>query len=434
MQHTLTLQPAAPVDALRTSRDALPIEISNATPRWREGEGGTILILGNYRPALTASRALSALGYRVAVTGNPAQPFAEFSRHVSEVWECPALVPGDREVIASLLGFIDSHSDLVAIMPVSEAALDLLVSCWSEVTTRGIRLAMPPAPVVRQCHDKTGMLDIAQRAGLDCPSYAVARDVSELEAVAIEVGFPLVIRPLTPGSRIGKLKAITLDRLEDLRTQPAGIFDTIGPMLLQRYFTGKRYNVYFASLEGRVLDEQHARIFRTDRADGSGLTVEGETIPTVTELSEDVHRLSQALGYTGVGCAQFLLDEGNRTRCFLEINPRFGANYSFIEAAGMPLTRLGLMLAGSDPVAPRGVPKGARRRVHFVWTYGDFAGLVHEILHRNIAPGAALSWALKALKAALTADMHVTWSWRDPKPTLMTYGGRFMRWMKPQRS
>ncbi|WP_170984631.1 hypothetical protein [Rhodoligotrophos defluvii] len=389
-----------------------------------------MLILGNYRPALTAARTLAALGFQVAVTANPDQPFAEYSRTVSKVWDAPPA--GDEAFAAALLSYVDANPDIVAVMPVSEAMLDLLVANWQPLISRNIRLAMPPPGIVRQCHDKTGMLDIATVAGLDCPPYAVAPDAAALAATARQVGFPLVVRPLTPGTRFGKLKAITFNSAEELDGYPMAVFEAAGPMLLQRYFTGRRYNVYFAAFDGRVVDEQHARIFRSDRADGSGLTVEGETIPDVPELSKDVHALARALRYTGVGCAQFLFDEKARSRCFLEINPRFGANYSFVEAAGMPLTHLCLLLAGSDPVVPRLAGRDRRKRVHFVWSYGDFAGLVHEIIRRQIGLGETLAWAVRAITAAVKADLHVTWAKDDPKPTIMTYAGRLIRWIKPQ--
>ena len=409
---------AAGATGARVGRHGLP---------WREGRGGTVLILGNYRPALTAARVLARLGYRVAVTGSAEQPFAEYSQAVTQVWDAPP--PKDKGFVAALLSFIDGHDDIVAVMPVSEAMLDILAANWTALTDRGVRLAMPPAAIVRQCHDKTGMLDIASAAGLDCPPYAVAPNADVLLATADKVGFPLVIRPLTPGTRFGKLKAITLESREALIAYPAETFEAAGPMLLQRYFSGRRYNVYFAALNGRIIDEQHAKIFRSDRADGSGLTVEGKTIPDVPELSGDVHALAGALGYTGVGCAQFLFDEATGKRCFLEINPRFGANYAFIEAAGMQLTRLCMLLAGSDPVEPRLAPRLDKKRVHFVWTYGDLAGLVHELANREIGLKGAIGWLVEAVRAAVKADMHVTWSRTDPKPTLMTYFGRVGRWV-----
>ncbi|WP_205042303.1 hypothetical protein [Rhodoligotrophos defluvii] len=392
------------------------------------GETGTVLILGNYRPALTVARKLKALGYRVAVNANKQQPLLEYSRAVSLIWDAPP--PSDQGFMAALLSFIDAQGDVVAIIPVSEPMVDVLAANWKALASREVRLATPAPAIVRRCHDKTGMLDLATRAGLDCPPYAVASNADVLDATAIQVGFPLVIRPLTPGSRFGTLKAITVASREELACYPAELFEAAGPMLLQRHFSGRRYNVYFAARNGRIVDEQHVCILRSDRVDGSGLAVEGTSIADIPELSRDVHRLVHMLDYTGIGCAQFLFDETTRARCFLEINPRLGANYALVEAAGMPLTRLCLALAEAQPEHP--VPlQREQRSVHFAWTYGDLAGLWHAVTQGDVGLKGALAWLGDAIRAGLTADMHITWTRDDPKPTLMTYMGRLMPRLRP---
>ncbi|HUV32516.1 MAG TPA: hypothetical protein VMW31_03010, partial [Devosiaceae bacterium] len=221
---------------------------------------------------------------------------------------------------------------------------------------------------------------------------------------------------------IGKRKAVSLYRNGELDTVfsgwPAGVDD----LLVQARFDGDRYNVYFGALEGKIVRELHSRSLRTDRWDGSGQTIDGVVVAPVGVHSEMLDKVVAALGYTGVGCAQFLFDPSTGQSCFLEINPRFGASYAFVERAGFDLTGLALELAEPTP-APRPL-RQPPRPLRFVWTYGDLSGLRFSVQTGDVTPWQAARWAFAAFAAAIAADVHVTWSWSDPGPTLSAYLGQ----------
>jgi predicted ATP-grasp superfamily ATP-dependent carboligase len=221
-------------------------------------------------------------------------------------------------------------------------------------------------------------------------------------------------------------KAVTLLDDEDFSAAFAAWPKGASELLVQRRFTGDRYNSYFGAWNGRVICEQQSRSLRTDRADGTGQTVEGITVAPIATLSSDLEKVVLRMRYTGVGCAQFLFDAASGDSCFLEINPRFGASYAFIEKAGLELTRLAVELAngGVDPFSTRyAFNEGTR----FVSTFDDLAGLTYSVAHGEVDLGGGLRWLGAAMLAAFRADVHVTWSLSDPLPAFAVLFWRITR-------
>jgi hypothetical protein len=77
-------------------------------------------------------------------------------------------------------------------------------------------------------------------------------------------------------------------------------------------------------------------------------------------------------------------------------------------------------LAANVPLTPR-LPAPRGRDGHtYAWTFGDLAGLWYAISHGEITRAGALAELGRIARTAVLADVHVTWSWRDPVPTMAT--------------
>lgn len=384
----------------------------------------TVLIAGNYRPALTAARRLKAMGYRVLLGMEPGSTGAEHSRFVDEIWRMPAPERGAQAFREALRVRLRLDSSIAVILPMTETYLNF-VDAARDLVPPDILVAAPQRRVIEICHDKFAWLRFCCDIGIPTPPFDTASRIDSLRAVVEAIGPPVVIRPVVAGQRIGKRKAVPVYDDPGFEAAFAAWPEGVGDLLVQKRFEGVRYNVYFGALDGVIVRELHSRSLRTDRWDGSGQTIEGVVVDPVPVHSEMLARAVAAMGYTGVGCAQFLLDPATSRSCFLEINPRFGASYAFVEHAGFDLTGLALELAKPAP-APK--PLAAPPRpVHCVWTYGDLSGLTFSLSNNDITPAQALRWARAALVAAVTADVHVTWSWSDPRPTLAAYASQLLK-------
>lgn len=399
-------------------------------PDWARfgSEAGTVVVLGNYRAALAAVREMSARGCVVVLGAEPDTFCAEHSRFVDEVWHCPPFVPRSQEFLAALRTLVRRLRPPVTVMPIRERSLDTVASFERELAAE-VRLALPQARILAILHDKHRSLVAAQEAGLDVPAFAVADDWQQLRMQTATVGCPVVIRPIVAGSRLGAQKAVTIRDLAELDAAFSAFSDELPAMLIQRRFSGERMNVYFAARDGEMLAEQHVHCLRSDRFDGTGLTIDMMTIAPIASISRELRMLVKHLDYTGVGCAQFLYDAPRDKPCYLEINARFGASYALVEHVGMGLTGLAFDLAWNNRRGVRGASARYDAGTRLVWTLGDFSGLLHALRQRHVDGRQAVVWAGRALLSAARADLHAIWSLRDPLPALRLYARRIGHWL-----
>jgi hypothetical protein len=63
---------------------------------------------------------------------------------------------------------------------------------------------------------------------------------------------------------------------------------------------------------------------------------------------------------------------------------------------------------------PANYPAGRR----LAWSFGDLQGLVLAARQREVGAAQIGRWLYRVVRSAIRADIHTTWSWRDPRPTL----------------
>ncbi len=379
----------------------------------------SVLLLGNYRPALEIARRLSALGHKVIVGSGGGEGATEYSRHVQEMWTHRDVKQNPAQLCQDLIGFLGDREDIRTVIPVTEEFAVLLARCEHQIPETAA-LASPSAEIIELFNDKMQALQLAGSLAVPCHANALVRNHADLIAAAGRIGYPLTIRPFGTTARIAGRKALIIRSCEHLicalPSWPAGHDE----LLLQLYASGQRHNVYFAAQDGELAGVVESRINRTDRADGTGLAVDGQTVPPSPELVEDTQALVRATGYHGIGLAQFIVDAASGTRCFLELNPRISGSHAVPENAGLPLTAFAVNLAhGRAGFAGLPAWQGYDATMRYVWTYGDIRGLKTAAAERSADVKTCGRWALNLVAAALKADFHMTWRWSDPLPALV---------------
>lgn len=382
----------------------------------KNAKGEYALLLGNYRPTAIIARDLKARGYRVAVGLDGFERGAELSRHVDRLWCHPPLDEDGPAFARALSELLARRGDIRLIVPVAEnyvrffAEEDIALS--ASVTT-----LMVAPELVTTCLDKQRMMTLAEASGVPVAPFAEVRDQPELIGAAERIGFPLVIRSVSSTHRLFGEKAVTvadraaLERL--LPDWPEGH----PALLLQRRASGLRHNLYFSARAGRIERLLHVKIARTDRLDGAGLAVEGATVATDPDLGRDTAALVAALGYTGIGCAQFLVDAVSGETSFLEINPRFAGNHAIPAACGLGLTERLLDLC-LDPASSADGPPVPLRSLRYCWIAGDLLGVKVAWRQGRISAREAGRWLGRMVGARWRAKLDVGFDWRDPLPGL----------------
>jgi predicted ATP-grasp superfamily ATP-dependent carboligase len=281
---------------------------------------------------------------------------------------------------------------------------------------------MPDPSVVMTCLDKDAVLVMAARLGVPVRPSRTVRDLAELEDAAQAVGFPCLVKPASDrfGLLPGRRKAMRCEDIRSIRTALPSWPTGHRTLIVQPWVSGPRYNIDFVARNGRILMAAHAYASRTDRLDGTGSGVEILLTTPRPQLAEATERLLGELDYTGPGGIQFMVPERGEPH-LLEINPRVAMPAAIWAAFGFDPVLAACQLAGVDvgwredptilmPVGKRGA-----------WSSKDAYGLLTAIGHREIGPRQAAGWAVALLRSAVRADVHMTWSWTDPLPTLAAW-------------
>ena len=381
----------------------------------------TVLVVGNYRPTIATVRSLGRAGCRLVVGCPPLRSYAERSRHVGEAWRHPPLE--DAEFIPALLDFLARRPDIDAIFPVSGLAIMRLCEVYDRLP-RPLPVAMPAPRLVEICDDKTALLDVAERVGVPYPAWDIVPDASHLAAAAARIGYPCVVKPAVAERRLFGEKALILRDPAALQARLPDWPEDGGELLVQHYVEGLRHNLHLVAKDGKLLRCLDTLSLRTQRLNGSGLTVSSVSAPTPPAMRDWCERLLGAIDYTGIGCLQFLDDQSRGEVAFLELNPRMAAGSGIAPFCGLDLPRHALELALGLPVAPEPAPDAYRMGVRYAWTEGDLAGLATSLGQGDIGIRDALGWLGRSVRDALSADIHAAWDWRDMGPTWAIYRRR----------
>lgn len=377
----------------------------------------SVLILGNYRPTLRLASALHALGRNVIVTRGCGGGFADLSRYVSEIWDHPPLA-SEAAFFAALGRFLRARPDIRVVVPLWERCVKTLDRYRHLLPDDRLYASVDPA-TVETCLDKSKMLTAAEETGVPNAPFLKVTTYETLWQAAIDIGYPQVVRPSGSQASIAGKKTLIAENPGELaKALPTWPCDH-DELIVQRYVEGPRINLYFAAQRGKPIRYLAAEILKTDESDGTGLAVDGRTIALDPVLRGHADRLIAHLQYHGVGTLQFLRDRTSPDYCFLELNPRIAGNHAVPEACGLGLGPLAIDLAaGLDQNETLIVGAQGRR---YVWSYGALAGLYRAIKSGDVGLQTALKASFGIAWAAWDADIHMTWSWRDPLPSLAAF-------------
>jgi biotin carboxylase len=391
---------------------------------------GTVLLLGNYRPTIVVVRSLARAGYRVIV-GARGEGGAEHSRFTSEVWDHPAA--GHATFVGTLRAFLQARPEVGIVFPVAEEYVRAVSAARASLPADRV-YALPQADVVAAMIDKVRAYHIAESVGVPVASWTCVERPEDLEPACGMLGYPVVLRSVNSMRPFGSRKAVIVGTpravREIVRVWPEGR----PRLLVQRWVDGIRHNVYFAANAGRIVRMADVDVARTDQPDTTGLAVAGRTRPVDRALHAFTAAITERVAYHGVGCAQFIVGRDGGPTTFLELNPRLGGNHAVPEASGVELSTLAIALAATDRID---VPFVAGRPgLRYAWTYGDLRGLRAARASGRVARRETAAWAWRIVCAFFAADVHMTWRWDDPLPTLALYARRVpgARWLVARRT
>ncbi len=387
-------------------------------PKGIRSKSCKILILGNCRQTITVIRSLARSGYDIIVGRSGGKEFTEFSRYVSETWMHPEITGNEEEFINCLIRFITERNDIHAIFPVGEIELACLERYIEQLSPLA-KVVAPKKNIFFTCLNKSAMCEIVASIGIPLPETRIARSINELIDNATILGYPCVVKPNDALKPFWQKKAIICNTPQELETSFHAWPSRNEILIVQKYVAGLRHNCNFFAVDGKIRLYFEHRVLRTDRKNGTGYGVDNVTVQPSVLLQEYCSTIIRKLGYSGVGCMQFLISDNGDVH-FLEINPRLDANCALPYWYGYDFPKLAVEYAmGLNPAQNVAAGHPVGKRAH--WLMGDIRGLLYEVEVGNVNTVSFLVWLINMFKTLMSTNLHITWSWRDPLPSLFLY-------------
>lgn len=389
-----------------------------------------VLLLGSYRQTFVIARALRGVGYEVLLGSPRPDGFNRVSRAIQGCVGLPPLTDPIRW-IEGLRDALHQDRPISHVFPVGEPELRALAQHPAPLPD-GVSLVAPSADVALTCLDKARINQMAEGLGLPLGRWHSAHDLDELGRSIDQLGFPCVVKGNDSRSPLDGEKALILRSPSDASALWGRLSPFPDSVLVQSFMNGARHNCHFVARTGTLVARFEGVVSRTDRADGSGLSVEARSVPLTPELWDFCARLCRALEYSGPGMIQFLRTEDGSEVGFLEFNPRLAANVGLPVGSGVNLPALAVDASAAqrysappDRFAPPSTPY--RLNTVMSWTLGDLTGILDE---RDRLTRSELRIRLsRVITTFLRADMRYSWSFGDPGPTLAMYAGLLRRLM-----
>ncbi|MGH7790472.1 MAG: biotin carboxylase N-terminal domain-containing protein, partial [Candidatus Binatia bacterium] len=223
----------------------------------------------------------------------------------------------------------------------------------------GLTFIGPPVDAIRRRGSKVGAREIMAKAGVPTvPGVSGAGlDDAALAQAAAKIGFPLLIKASAGGGgkgmRLVREPAALAEAIAVARREATRAFgdDTL---LVERYLDEPRHIELqiFGDTHGRVvhLGERECSIqrrFQKIIEEAPSTAVDGGLRAALGAAAVAAGR---AIGYTGAGTVEFILDRDGRFY-FLEVNTRLQVEHPVTEAiTGLDLVELQIRVASGEPL------------------------------------------------------------------------------------
>jgi acetyl/propionyl-CoA carboxylase alpha subunit len=305
----------------------------------------------------------------VAVYSDP-DAGAPFVRLADEAVRLPGSAPADTYLRADLVIAAAQATGADAVHP-GYGFLSENAGFARACAEAGLTFVGPSPEAIASMGSKIEAKAMMDAAGVPVLPGATVTDETDLAAVAASIGFPLLVKAAFGGGgrgmRVVHDSAGLTDAVEGARREAASAFGD-GSVFLERFVVDPRH------VEVQILGDTHGEVVHLFERECSiqrryQKIVEECPSPAVddalrAELGAAAVAAGKAIGYTGAGTVEFVLDQDGRF-FFLEVNTRLQVEHPVTElVTGLDLVELQLRVAEGEPLPPEAT--GARIDGHAI--------------------------------------------------------------------
>jgi len=343
-----------------------------------------VMILdGNTRSALAATRSLVRRGLRVVVGGDSKRTLAGASHYCSETFIYPP--PGENpETFISTIKSECIQRGISVIFPMTELSTSTVLRNRDQLDQ--FKLPFVEFETFEALSDKWKLFELAKRLNVSIPETRFVKDVTALDGIVSRLKFPAVLKPYR--SMIysnGRWIASSVQYANSVRELREIVdrheYFNRHPFLIQEYISGQGQGIFALYDHGTPLAFFAHRRLR-EKPPSGGESVLSESIPLNPEQRAMAHSLLNFVGWQGVAMVEFKVSPDG-TPYLIEVNGRFWGSLQLAIDAGVDFPWLLYQLAsGAEVDKVTGYSVGVRWR----WLLGDFTRLCKVLMSNGSTP------------------------------------------------
>ena len=385
-----------------------------------------IILDGNTRSALAATRSLGMKGIDVVVGAEGGRSLASSSRFCKRFFTYPS--PDS-----------DPAAFLRAVREMSERNVNAVLFPMTDMTVNEILLNRNLLPenvlipfsehvLYDALSDKENLFRQARKLAIPMPETLFSSDFTSREALvseAVGMGFPLVVKAAHSRERLsGKYvasSAMYANNPRELRSILGNPPYHQTRCLVQKRIQGKGIGIFLLARNGDILAKfAHRRI--REKPPSGGVSVLCESIRPPTEALDSASRLISINKWHGVAMIEFKWDDEENRPKLIEVNGRFWGSLNLAIRSGVDFPFLLYRLALGEKVeGPADYRIGLKSR----WELGDLDHLLIRLKRNSDHPSlSGTSVKKRDALGAFLADFfrptvtHEVFNSRDPGPFL----------------
>ncbi len=318
-----------------------------------------LLIANRGEIAARVIRTARAMDIATVAVFSGADADAPYVRAADEAVALPGNAPADSYLNAEAIIAAARRTQADAVHP-GYGFLSENAAFARACADAGLIFVGPPPQAIEAMGSKIAAKELMAAAGVPVlPSITIQGDQPPNDAEIKKIGFPLLVKAAFGGGgrgmRVVRDPADLEAAVASARREAAAAFGD-GTVFLERYLDAPRH------IEVQIFGDTHGTLVHLFERECSiqrryQKILEEAPSPAVDEalrqeLGEAAIAAGKAIGYTGAGTVEFVLDSGKHFY-FLEVNTRLQVEHPVTElVTGLDLVALQLQVAEGEPLPP----------------------------------------------------------------------------------
>lgn len=319
-----------------------------------------LLTMGGYYGTLAAARCLGRQGIRIVLADERRLTPTGFSKFTRHYVRAPGLA--DLDVFKKWILEYGERNPGLVLYPTSDDLAWILATDQAALR-KHYRLFQSPETAIYGLLNKHRLYTTAREFGLQTPQTHFPTSAVELNQLAREVTYPVIVKPRTQIGMTVNVKGLICNSADELiasvrlimrefpyRPEMLAYDPSLAWPMVQQFHPEAASDTYsltgFRYVDGAMVVRGAKKVLQRPIRVGIGMAFESR--PIQEDLRDKVQHLLQHLGYAGVFEAEFIHLREKNQYLLMDFNPRFYGQMGFDIRRELPLPLLAFAAAQGD--------------------------------------------------------------------------------------